>query len=59
MAEYLETFNHEKLIVEDFKPYMALVSFANGFIHKGLSEKFVMEEQATLEKASAMTDKTS
>ena len=51
MSKCVKRFTHKKLFVDGFKQDMALASFTNGVRHKGLREKFIIEQSATLEKA--------
>ncbi|KAJ8425257.1 hypothetical protein Cgig2_013343 [Carnegiea gigantea] len=50
-------FTHEALFVEDLKRDPDLASFTNEVRHKGLSEKFIIEQPTTIEQALKMIER--
>ena len=56
MSHWRKDSTNERLSVDDLKPYMALVSSANGVRHIDLSEKFIMEWPPTLKEALKMIE---
>jgi len=50
-------FTNEALFVEDLKRDADLASFADEVRHKGLSEKFIIEQPTTIEQALKMIER--